>query len=224
MNFGAKKKPQAWAPGEEGRLKEHKPKKIWITQQKLPRPSTELSQPERYELPSYSQEVSNVAAANYMLSWAAEESVLQPTLSDTSQQSMGDKQCYLFIHYMIQKERVKVVYGKKKTIKNLHRAKTGKWQNSLAWPDTTEPGVCSLAQAPRCQQCQIQQRSVQSCHLCFHTLLPPGCACLCRVCWAHGFQQLNLSVWTNRCHLGRMSFSWLWFDPTKSNFQTLQAS
>lgn len=79
---------------------------------------------------------------------------------------------YLFIHYMIRKWSVKVVYGKKKkTIKNLHKDKTGKWPNPLAWPDTTEPGVCSLAQAPRCQQCQIQQRSVQSCHLCFHTLL-----------------------------------------------------
>lgn len=74
MNFGAKKKKtHAWAPREEGGLKEHKPKKIRITQQKLPRPSTELIQQNRHELPSYSQEVSNVAAVNYMLNWAAQK-------------------------------------------------------------------------------------------------------------------------------------------------------
>lgn len=45
MNFGVKKnqKTQAWAPQEEGSLKEHKPKKIWIVQQNLLRPSRELS-------------------------------------------------------------------------------------------------------------------------------------------------------------------------------------
>lgn len=40
----------------------------------------------------------------------------------------------------------------KSPLKRLRKAQSGKWQNPLAWPDTTEPGVCSLAQAPRCQQ------------------------------------------------------------------------
>lgn len=221
MNFGAKKKPQAWAPGEEGRLKEHKPKKIWITQQKLPRPSTELSQPERYELPSYSQEVSNVAAANYMLSWAAEESVLQPTLSDTSQQSMGDKQCYLFIHYMIQKERVNVVYGKKKDHKESTQSQirkmaklSGMARHHRAWGLLTGTG----------SKMPTVSNSAKISAVLSPLLSHSPATWLCLPVQGMLGTQLNLSVWTNRCHLGRMSFSWLWFDPTKSNFQTLQAS
>lgn len=43
MNSGAKKQPQPRAPQEEGGLKECKPKKIHITQQKSPKPRTYLS-------------------------------------------------------------------------------------------------------------------------------------------------------------------------------------
>jgi len=54
-------------------------------------------------LPKRSHEVSNVTAVNYMLYWATQKTAIsfaQSTLNDTSQWSLGDKQHYLFIHYI----------------------------------------------------------------------------------------------------------------------------
>lgn len=140
---------------------------------------TELSQPERYELPSYSQEVSNVAAANYVLNWAAQESVLQPTLSDTSQ--------------------------------------SGKWQNPLAWPDTTEPGVCSLAQAPRCQQWAGSNLAKISGVL-SPLLLQSPATWLCLPVQCMSGTQIptwNLSVWTEQMQLGQkeLFLAIIWLNP-----------
>lgn len=70
--------------------------------------------------------------------------------------------------------------------------------------------VCLLAQAPRCQRWAVSNLAKISGALSPLLSQPPATwLCLPVQGMSGTFQPWNLSVWTNRCNLGRMSFSWL---------------
>lgn len=77
------------------------------------------------------------------------------------------------------------------------RQKNGKtlWHNQT--PQSLGVWCWLRPQDANREQSQIQQRLVKFCHLCFHSLLPPGCACLCRACQAHSNLEISVSGQTD---------------------------